>query len=306
MTETSNLHLKKPAGEDFYNVGDFNYNADILDAAYKDLTDAQAQLGDDVKDKAPTNHTHTPESIGAATAEQGNKADSAVQTIQIGGIAQSKAGGVVNLPAYPTTLPANGGNAMSANHQIQHYFSNGTDVLEYAISESCPSNVNTKIRIMNCPTCPTNYGYDGADNDFWYDIYKLDSKYITIKAYDIRTNFEYMKSCLNGNWSDWIRCNDGGNAVTVATLKEDGTSFGSNWQMTSQFNKSGDNTFRVICGDGSVWTSVNRADEANCANSSGLTHTASNFCLRNLASGTLDAKDAYVPIGAWYGQYEEV
>lgn len=120
-----------------------------------------------------------------------------------------------DLSDIPTELPANGGNAMTANHQIQHYLSNGTDVLEFACSDYCPSNVNTKIRIMNCPTCPTNYGYDGADNDFWYDIYKLDSKYITIKAYDIRTNFEYTKSCLDGNWSDWIRCHDGGNAYTL-------------------------------------------------------------------------------------------
>lgn len=123
--------------------------------------------------------------------------------------------GKADLSDIPTSLPANGGNAMTANHQIQHYLSNGTDVLEFAITESCPSNVNTKIRIMNCPTCPTNYGYDGQDNDFWYDIYKLDSKYITIKAYDIRTNFEYTKSCLNGNWSDWIRCSDYGNADTL-------------------------------------------------------------------------------------------
>lgn len=111
MTETSNLHLKKPAGEDFYNVADFNDNADILDAAYKYLSDAQAQLGDGLNGKAPENHTHTPESIGAATAEQGDKADSAVQAIMIGDMKQSKAGGVVRLPAYPTSLPADGGNA---------------------------------------------------------------------------------------------------------------------------------------------------------------------------------------------------
>lgn len=41
-----------------------------------------------------------------ATSAQGGKADTAVQTIQIGGTAQTKINGVVNLPAYPTTLPA--------------------------------------------------------------------------------------------------------------------------------------------------------------------------------------------------------
>lgn len=50
----------------------------------------------------------------AATSAQGTKADSAVQTIQINGTTQTKTNGVVNLPAYPTSLPANGGTATKA------------------------------------------------------------------------------------------------------------------------------------------------------------------------------------------------
>lgn len=45
--------------------------------------------------------------IDAATSEQGNKADSAIQSITIGGVATTKTNGVVDIPAYPTTLPAN-------------------------------------------------------------------------------------------------------------------------------------------------------------------------------------------------------
>lgn len=41
---------------------------------------------------------------GAATSDQGAKADSAIQTIQIDGTAQTKTNGVVNLPAYPTVM----------------------------------------------------------------------------------------------------------------------------------------------------------------------------------------------------------
>lgn len=37
MTETENLHLKKPSQEDFYNVDDFNQNADLLDAKIGDM-----------------------------------------------------------------------------------------------------------------------------------------------------------------------------------------------------------------------------------------------------------------------------
>ena len=116
----------------------------------------------------------------------------------------------------PTTLPANGGNSNTTNHQINHYLGQNVDILTYATSDNCPQNVNTKVRIMNCPTCPTNYGYNAADNDFWYDIYKLDSNsWVTIKAYDVRGNVEFINSYCNGPWSGWVRCNDGGNAATA-------------------------------------------------------------------------------------------
>ena len=110
---------------------------------------------------------------------------------------------------------ADGGNAATASHQIDHILGTGTDVLSYAASDNCPYNVNTKVRIMHCPTCPTNYGYNAADNDFWYDIYKLDNSWVTIKAYDIRGNVEFMNSRLNGSWSGWVRSADGGNANTA-------------------------------------------------------------------------------------------
>lgn len=35
MKETTNYHLRKPDPEDFYNIEDFNHNADLLDAALK-------------------------------------------------------------------------------------------------------------------------------------------------------------------------------------------------------------------------------------------------------------------------------
>lgn len=41
-----------------------------------------------------------------ATAAQGTKADSAVQSVTLGGTAINKANGTIALPAYPTTLPA--------------------------------------------------------------------------------------------------------------------------------------------------------------------------------------------------------
>lgn len=56
--------------------------------------------------KAATKPTYTPSEVGAATSVQGSLADTAIQAIQIDGVTQTKTSGVVNLPAYPTTLPA--------------------------------------------------------------------------------------------------------------------------------------------------------------------------------------------------------
>lgn len=43
MTETEYLKLKKPAQEDFYNVDDFNGNADLIDTKLKEIDDSVAQ-----------------------------------------------------------------------------------------------------------------------------------------------------------------------------------------------------------------------------------------------------------------------
>lgn len=49
-----------------------------------------------------------------ASSEQGAKADTAVQSVKIG-TTEYKSGTTVTLPSYPTSLPANGGNASTVN-----------------------------------------------------------------------------------------------------------------------------------------------------------------------------------------------
>lgn len=39
MTNTTNYGLKKPAQSDYYNVDDFNYNADVIDTQLKSQAD---------------------------------------------------------------------------------------------------------------------------------------------------------------------------------------------------------------------------------------------------------------------------
>lgn len=46
MNETTNYKLKKPAQNDYYNVEDFNENADIIDAVLQDLANHKADLDD--------------------------------------------------------------------------------------------------------------------------------------------------------------------------------------------------------------------------------------------------------------------
>lgn len=49
MQQTTNCGLKKPEANEYYNVGDFNYNADVIDAALKGLEDGKADIGPDGK-----------------------------------------------------------------------------------------------------------------------------------------------------------------------------------------------------------------------------------------------------------------
>lgn len=64
MTETGNLHLKKPSQEDFYNVDDFNLNADLIDAKIGDMATQLAH-------KVDTNEVAQPS--GIATLDSSGK-----------------------------------------------------------------------------------------------------------------------------------------------------------------------------------------------------------------------------------------
>ncbi|MBR1917160.1 MAG: hypothetical protein IJ832_04895 [Bacteroidaceae bacterium] len=65
--------------------------------------------------------TITPATIGGATSAQGQKADSAVQTIKINDVEQEKgSGGVVNLPPYPTVINKASGILLSENFLVDN------------------------------------------------------------------------------------------------------------------------------------------------------------------------------------------
>ena len=68
-----------------------------------------------------------------ATSAQGTKADSAIQTIQIGGTTQTKTNGTVNLPAYPTKSSLGLGNV------------NNTSDVNKPISTATQTALDTKV-----------------------------------------------------------------------------------------------------------------------------------------------------------------
>ena len=89
-TKTPNYGLTKPAGSDYYNVEDFNGNADLIDAALKKLADEKANL--DENGKVPVNQL--PE--GTLTEDDKGEA---------GGVAELDENGKVPADQLPEYAP---------------------------------------------------------------------------------------------------------------------------------------------------------------------------------------------------------
>lgn len=207
---------------------------------------------------------------------------------------------VANITDFPPSLPANGGNADTLNGLNIGYF--------YIHHGDVPDNDCDNARGMGTYNAVPETVNTPFSN-YWHIIveYATNGNWIkqTATLCDKTNPVAYYRLFINnGDWGDWIKVNDGGNANYVKTLNESGTSFGESFLMTAQYNKGSDGTFRIFCGDGSVWTSVNRADEAAYANSSGLSESIS--CLRNISAGTADltAGSSTLATGAIYLVYE--
>lgn len=91
----------------------------------------------------------------------------------------------------------------------------GIDILAFA--SECTMGKTTGLRVRNSSSCPTNYGYEADNNDFFYQVFRLNDStgWITITGYDIRSNDVFVNTLSNGAWIGWRKINDHGNADTL-------------------------------------------------------------------------------------------
>ena len=119
--------------------------------------------------------------------------------------------GKAELSDIPSMLPADGGTADMLN--LPYY--SGIDILAFA--SECTMGKTTGLRVRNSSSCPTNYGYEADNNDFFYQVFRLHDSagWITITGYDIRSNDVFVNTLSDGAWIGWRKINDHGNADTL-------------------------------------------------------------------------------------------
>lgn len=73
MRLTTNLGLKKPEGTDVVNIDDFNYNADILDAKVKEISNKLSSISTNAKNTSFDNSSNGMEATNVQNAIEENK-----------------------------------------------------------------------------------------------------------------------------------------------------------------------------------------------------------------------------------------
>lgn len=206
MTETTNLHLKKPGSTDFYNVEDFNGNADIIDEAVSKKANS-ADVEEALKGKSDVGHIHdgryyTESETNTLLGEKADKTD------------------------IPTSLPADGGNADTVDNKHASDFS---QVVSFG---STSTDTKTAVGIVGKMTaywCSAWTDYPAALTDGQGTIIAINYKgsgtagtdgiwarQVYISSSSSFTNPRiYVRFIKATNVSDWVDIADGGNAATV-------------------------------------------------------------------------------------------
>ena len=177
----------------------------------------------------------TPANIGAATSAQGAKADSAVQTIQIGGTSQTKTNGTVNLPAYPTKSSLGLGNVDNTSDADKPVSTATQTALNDKVSKS-GDTMTGLLRLKN----------SNIDRDGEVSSTTTGNAYLTIQDKDNEAVSTFSaQQTANGT----IRCH-----IHVINEKEDGTAVNNYFQVavgkdgTPSYNMSSPSAFRAAIG----------------------------------------------------------
>ena len=279
MTETANLKLKKPDPTDFYDIDDFNSNADKLEAAISDLRSAVDSKAD--KSAIPTT---LPANGGNADTVGGKHADDFI-------------------------LAATGLNFSTSAKEYAETYKSGAENIEFTWrGYGAPDAPYTDGDWFF-------HAYRGDSN--WIRIVAFDIRYTA--SYEIAKTGgswgEWKKLADGGNAAqlgsipaselDRVRyavsggVKDGVQWTGIDATKGDVT-------IRMQVDADYDKLFLFKSSDGQkTWQSLQiNADSAATASSAGASAAdAGTSCLRNLSSGTAEATTANCPAGSWYGKH---
>lgn len=172
MKTTANLGLKKPEGTDVVNIDDFNYNADVIDTELQKRalkTEIPTVPVQSVNGKTGT-VSLTATDVGAATSAQGIKADTALQSSQLG-----QAGGPAKQDDLASHLADNlyqtaGGTATAITLTINGTLTNGYPItfIASANNNGSATTINGKsLYKPNTTTAPTLIA--GKAYTVWYN-----------------------------------------------------------------------------------------------------------------------------------------
>lgn len=302
MTETTTLHLKKPDASDFYNVEDFNNNADKVDEAVVQLQ----------------------------TATEG-KADKSYVDEQLEGKADKS--------DIPTKLPADGGNADTVDGKhatdfAQNFSSWTTGAVKTLLLAAKSGFVFVQPNVTGMPV-DGKYWF-GIIHGTGSHRQLITTNISTNEIYTIAYNSALAE---DKRWSAWKNVADGGNALTLngvaayeylqrirhgvnigtnptATdtrglyfLGKDGVALASG-SITNAIGTNGDSVTTIDARNNKASEQARyRLDIRSNADGSGYVavtapSSSGRSALRNISSGSPAATTALCPAGAWYGQYE--
>ncbi len=138
MKETTGLHLKKPDITDFYNVEDFNFNADVVDAAIDGLKKSQSSSETAIIGKADREHKHT----------------------------------VSEITDFPSALPASGGNADTVDGKHAADFAAANHSHNYAASGHTHDDryyTETEVNTLLSGKAAANHSHSYAASSHTHD-----------------------------------------------------------------------------------------------------------------------------------------